>query len=169
LRPSADTTGLLFTPSPAIAFPPINYGGHHDQEVRARFRNAVGSLHRFRATGPPLRSGVLRARLQHKRSVLPQVRLDRRCAMCLGAPGQIVRFIEANVVECDFWGMTRQVRLDLLDGELAVGDYILDHEGYAVRRIDDALVNDTLALYEIILSEAGEDPIATEAMLGRRS
>jgi len=60
--------------------------------------------------------------------------------------------------------MTRQVRLDLLDGELAVGDYILDHEGYAVRRIDDALVNDTLALYEIILTEAGEDPIATEAL-----
>jgi hydrogenase expression/formation protein HypC len=83
--------------------------------------------------------------------------------MCLGAPGQIVRFIDANVAECDFWGMTREVRLDLLDGELAVGDYILDHEGHAVRRIDDALIADTLALYEIILTEAGEDPIATEA------
>jgi hydrogenase maturation factor len=59
--------------------------------------------------------------------------------------------------------MTRQVRLDLLDGKLAVGAYILDHEGHAVRRIDDAMIADTLALYEIILTEAGEDPIATEA------
>ncbi|HXH40687.1 MAG TPA: HypC/HybG/HupF family hydrogenase formation chaperone [Thermoanaerobaculia bacterium] len=83
--------------------------------------------------------------------------------MCLGAPGQIVRFISASVAECDFWGMTRQVQLDKLDGELAVGDYILDHEGHAVRRIDDAMIADTLALYEIILTEAGEDPIATEA------
>jgi hydrogenase expression/formation protein HypC len=83
--------------------------------------------------------------------------------MCLGVPGQIVRFIDASVAECDFWGMTRPVRLDLIEGELAVGDYILDHEGHAVRRIDDAMIADTLALYEIILTEAGEDPIATEA------
>jgi len=83
--------------------------------------------------------------------------------MCLGVPGQIVRFIDAKVVECDFWGMTREVQLDLYEGELAVGDYILDHEGHAVRRIDDALIADTLALYEIILTEAGEDPIATDA------
>jgi len=83
--------------------------------------------------------------------------------MCLGAPGQIVRFIDETVVECDFWGMTREVQIDLIEGELAVGDYILEHEGRAVRRIDDALIADTLALYEIILTEAGEDPIATEA------
>jgi hydrogenase assembly chaperone HypC/HupF len=83
--------------------------------------------------------------------------------MCLGVPGQVVRFIDAKVVECDFWGMTREVQLDLYEGELAVGDYILDHEGHAVRRIDDALIADTLALYEIILTEAGEDPIATDA------
>ena len=83
--------------------------------------------------------------------------------MCLGAPGQVVRFIDEKVVLCDFWGMTREVRLDLLDGEIAVGDYILDHDGYAVRRLDDDLVADTLALYEIILTEAGEDPIATES------
>ncbi|MGH9420955.1 MAG: HypC/HybG/HupF family hydrogenase formation chaperone [Thermoanaerobaculia bacterium] len=86
--------------------------------------------------------------------------------MCLGAPGQVVRFINANVVECDFWGLTREVQLDLLDGEIAVGDYVLEHEGQAVRRIDDALIADTLALYEIILTEAGEDPIATEACCG---
>ena len=85
--------------------------------------------------------------------------------MCLGVPGQIVKFIDANVALCDFWGMTREVRLDILEGTVAVGDYILDHEGTAVRRIDDELVNDTLALYEIILTEAGEDPIATEALV----
>jgi len=74
--------------------------------------------------------------------------------MCLGVPGQIVKFIDANVAVCDFWGMTREVRLDLIEGTLAVGDYVLEHEGSAVRRIDDALVNDTLAMYETVLMEA---------------
>jgi len=87
--------------------------------------------------------------------------------MCLGVPGQIVRFVDSNVALCDFWGLTREVRLDLLEGTLVVGDYILEHEGHAVRRIDDELVNDTLALYEIILTEAGEDPIATEVFASR--
>ena len=55
---------------------------------------------------------------------------------------------------CDFWGLTREVRLDLIEGTLAVGDYVLEHEGSAVRRIDDAMVNDTLAMYETVLIEA---------------
>jgi hydrogenase expression/formation protein HypC len=74
--------------------------------------------------------------------------------MCLGVPGQIVKFIDANVALCDFWGMQREVRLDILECTVAVGDYILEHEGAAVRRIDDALVNDTIAMYETVLMEA---------------
>jgi hydrogenase expression/formation protein HypC len=74
--------------------------------------------------------------------------------MCLGVPGQIVKFIDGNVALCDFWGLTREVRLDLIEGTLAVGDYVLEHEGSAVRRIDDAMVNDTLAMYETVLIEA---------------
>jgi len=74
--------------------------------------------------------------------------------MCLGVPGQIVKFVNANVAVCDFWGTQREVCLDMIEGTLAVGDYVLDHEGTAVRRIDDALVNDTLAMYETVLMEA---------------
>jgi len=74
--------------------------------------------------------------------------------MCLGAPGQVVRFVSANIIECDFWGLTREVRLDQLDGPVAVGDYILAHEGFAVRRIDDGLIAETLELYETVMMEA---------------
>jgi len=84
--------------------------------------------------------------------------------MCLGLPGQIVRFIDSNVVVCDFWGQRREVRLDLIEDELVVGDFVLDHEGYAVRRIEDDLIADTLMLYETILLEAGEDPLAIGAV-----
>jgi hydrogenase expression/formation protein HypC len=47
---------------------------------------------------------------------------------------------------------------------IAPGDYIIDHAGYAVRRIPDEDVADTLALYEVILCEAGGDPIATDVI-----
>lgn len=79
--------------------------------------------------------------------------------MCLGVPGQIVE-IRENIAIVDFWGRRRPVRLDELTSAVAPGDYVIDHAGSAVRIIPPADVADTLALYEVLLSEAGEDPIA---------
>ena len=81
--------------------------------------------------------------------------------MSLGVPGKIISFTdEAAVV--DFWGTEQRVNLGALGDSLAAGDYVLVHAGYVVRKIDEELVNDTLAMYEIILCEAGEDPISSE-------
>jgi hydrogenase expression/formation protein HypC len=81
--------------------------------------------------------------------------------MCLGVPGQIVAISE-NTASVDFWGVRKTVRLDNLAEAVTIGDYIIDHAGYAVRRIPPADVFDTLALYEVLLTEAGEDPIARD-------
>ena len=83
--------------------------------------------------------------------------------MCLGVPGQILTIKEKTAI-VDFWGTRRPVRLDHLDQSPAVGDYIIDHAGYAVRIISVEDVADTLALYEVLLTEAGEDPIARDVM-----
>lgn len=83
--------------------------------------------------------------------------------MCLGVPGQIVELKE-NSATVDCWGVKKTVRLDNL-GELVVrGDYIIEHAGYAVRVIPAQDVADTLALYETILAEAGEDPIVRDVV-----
>jgi hydrogenase expression/formation protein HypC len=82
--------------------------------------------------------------------------------MCLGVPGQITEFRSENEATVSFWGVLKPVRLDNLTATVIVGDYIIDHAGYAVRRIPAADVADTLALYEVLLSEAGEDPIARD-------
>ena len=74
--------------------------------------------------------------------------------MCLGVPGRIVD-INGLVAVVDFWGMRREVRLELVDQPVAVGDYILNHVGYAIRRIPEADIEGTLALYEELLREAG--------------
>lgn len=81
--------------------------------------------------------------------------------MCLGVPGQIVT-ISNTEATVDFWGVRKTVKLDNLTERVDPGDYIIDHAGYAVRRIPTADVADILALYEVLLTEAGEDPIATD-------
>jgi hydrogenase expression/formation protein HypC len=73
--------------------------------------------------------------------------------MCLGVPGRIVE-INDLVAVVDFWGMRREVRLELVDQPVAVGDYILNHVGYAIRRIPEEDIAGTLALYEELLREA---------------
>jgi len=81
--------------------------------------------------------------------------------MCLGIPGQVVE-VEGKVARVDFWGVCKDVKLDILDVDVVAGDYIVNHAGYAIRRIAPADVLDTLATYEVVLSESGEDPILAE-------
>jgi hydrogenase expression/formation protein HypC len=83
--------------------------------------------------------------------------------MCLGVPGQVIA-VEGDVATVDFWGVRKQVRLDVVDEPVAAGDYILNHVGYAIRRIPAEDVEATLALYEELLRHVdGEaDLMATD-------
>ncbi|MFN2441994.1 MAG: HypC/HybG/HupF family hydrogenase formation chaperone [Thermoanaerobaculia bacterium] len=81
--------------------------------------------------------------------------------MCLGVPGRVIE-VHGGTALVDFWGVQREVKLDLVEQKLEPGDYIINHLGYAVRRISDDAIYDTLALYEVVLTEAGVDPIATD-------
>lgn len=83
--------------------------------------------------------------------------------MCLGVPGEIIS-VKGKTATVDFWGTRKLVKLDLLEQTVSAGDYIIDHAGYAIRRIDPDQVLDTLAMYEIVLAEAGEDPIVRDVV-----
>jgi hydrogenase expression/formation protein HypC len=78
--------------------------------------------------------------------------------MCLGMPGQILSIDEQSAT-VDFWGVTRQVKLDKLTEPVGAGDYIIEHAGVAVRVIPVEQVADILGMYEVVLVETGEDPI----------
>ena len=56
--------------------------------------------------------------------------------MCLGVPGKVIE-VAGNVATVDFWGVRRQVQLDVIDEPVAPGDYILNHVGFAIRRIPE--------------------------------
>ena len=62
----------------------------------------------------------------------------------------------------DFWGARRRVRLDVVDEPVAPGDYVLNHVGFAIRRIPEAEIAETLALYEELLREAAGDLMASD-------
>lgn len=81
--------------------------------------------------------------------------------MCLGVPGKVLE-VEGQVARVDFWGLTRSVRLDLVDQPVAAGDYVLNHAGYAIRRIPDEEVAETLELYDLLLAESADDPMAED-------
>lgn len=82
--------------------------------------------------------------------------------MCLGVPGRIVS-IDGDVADVDFWGVKRQVRLELVDEPVSPGDYILNHVGFAIRRIPEEDIAGTLALYEELLeAAAAEDLMAAD-------
>jgi hydrogenase expression/formation protein HypC len=82
--------------------------------------------------------------------------------MCLGVPGQVVAVVNDNEATVEFWGVQRRVRLDNVTPRPEPGEFIIDHAGWAVRVIPAQDVADTLALYEVLLSEAGEDPIVAD-------
>ena len=84
--------------------------------------------------------------------------------MCLGVPGKIVE-INGSMATVDFWGVRRQVCLDIVDEQVAVGDYILNHVGFAIRRIPPESIDETLSLYETLLAERDEnDPMAADVL-----
>ena len=81
--------------------------------------------------------------------------------MCLGVPGRVVD-VQGSVATVDFFGVRRSVRLEVVDEPVSAGDYILNHVGFAIRRIPAEQIQETLALYESLLREAGDDMMAAD-------
>jgi len=82
--------------------------------------------------------------------------------MCLGVPGRVIE-VDGLVATVDFWGLRKQVRLDVVDAPVAPGDYVLNHVGFAIRRIPASEAEDTLALYaELLAKEAPDDLMAAD-------
>jgi hydrogenase expression/formation protein HypC len=81
--------------------------------------------------------------------------------MCLGVPGLVIS-VEGNVAMVDFWGVRKKVLLDVVDAPVAPGDYVLNHVGFAIRRIPAEEARATLELYEQILRESPDDLMAQD-------
>ena len=81
--------------------------------------------------------------------------------MCLGVPGRVLE-IHDSMATVDFWGVRRQVCLDIVDEPVSIGDYILNHVGFAIRRIPEESIAETLSLYETLMRENEDDFMAAD-------
>jgi hydrogenase expression/formation protein HypC len=81
--------------------------------------------------------------------------------MCLGVPGKVVS-VDGFFATVDFWGVRKQVRLDIVDQPVAPGDYILNHVGFAIRRIPPEDIEATLELYESLLRAVDEGDLMAQ-------
>lgn len=76
--------------------------------------------------------------------------------MCLGVPGRVME-VDGMMATVDFFGVERRVSLQVVDEPVAPGDYVLNHVGFAIRRIPADEIGETLDLYERLIALAGEE------------
>ncbi len=72
--------------------------------------------------------------------------------MCLGVPMKILSKDGDNIVaEVD--GVRKEASITLLGEEIAVGDYVIVHAGFAISRLDEEYATETLRLMREVFSE----------------
>ncbi|PLX74121.1 MAG: HypC/HybG/HupF family hydrogenase formation chaperone [Azoarcus sp.] len=70
--------------------------------------------------------------------------------MCLAIPARVVELLDGDNARIDLGGVKKEISLALVE-DVAVGDYVIVHVGYALSRLDAEEAERTLALF----AEAG--------------
>lgn len=78
--------------------------------------------------------------------------------MCLGVPGEVCE-LDGPEARVDFGGAEKWVRVDIVGDNLAVGDYVLTHAGFAIRKIPERQVEQTVELYEAAAASERGPPV----------
>ena len=65
--------------------------------------------------------------------------------MCLAIPARVVQIGDGDKAIVDLGGVRKDISLALVD-DVAVGDYVIVHVGYALTRLDPEEAEKTLAL-----------------------
>lgn len=69
--------------------------------------------------------------------------------MCLGIPGRIVDIRDSGGLpmgDVDFGGVRREVCLSYVADEVAPGDYVVVHVGFAISKVDEAEAHRTFEI-----------------------
>ena len=75
--------------------------------------------------------------------------------MCLAIPAQVVELRDGDNAVVDLAGVRKEISLALVDN-VAVGDYVIVHVGYALNKLDPEEAAKTLALFAEI-GQLGDD------------
>ena len=75
--------------------------------------------------------------------------------MCLAIPAQVVELRDGDNAVVDLAGVRKEISLSLVD-DIAVGDYVIVHVGYALNKLDPEEAAKTLALFAELGQLGGE-------------
>jgi hydrogenase expression/formation protein HypC len=75
--------------------------------------------------------------------------------MCLAIPVRVAARLDESWIETEVGGVHTRVSASLID-EVAVGDYVIVHAGFAIARLDVAEAEKTLALFEELTQRLAE-------------
>lgn len=74
--------------------------------------------------------------------------------MCVAVPGRVIEVNrEEHTAVVEVVGVTRRLDTRLV-GEVAIGDYLIAHIGYAIEKLDVEEAEERLKLWEEILKDA---------------
>ena len=65
--------------------------------------------------------------------------------MCIAFPGKILSIDEDNIAMVDIGGTRREVSLDIIDEDVACGDYVISHAGFAIHKMNEETAQENLA------------------------
>lgn len=68
--------------------------------------------------------------------------------MCLGIPAQVMELTE-SVAVVEVGGVRREVSVELVD-DVAAGDWVIIHAGFAIQKLDPEEAERTLTLFQEI-------------------
>ena len=74
--------------------------------------------------------------------------------MCLAVPVRVATLLDDQWVETEVGGVHSRVSIALIE-EVAAGDYVIVHAGFAIARLDVAEAEKTLALFAEIAAQLG--------------
>ncbi len=77
--------------------------------------------------------------------------------MCLAIPAQVIETPDTETAVVELGGIRKSISTALLD-EVAVGDYVIVHVGYALERLNVAEAEATLRLFAELATSAAETP-----------
>lgn len=77
--------------------------------------------------------------------------------MCLAIPARVAEILENELAIVELGGVKKQISLAMVD-DVAVGDYVIVHVGYAINRLDPDEAARTLALFAEIAEALDPSP-----------
>lgn len=66
--------------------------------------------------------------------------------MCLAIPARIIEIFGADRARIDLSGVQKEISLSLVE-DVAIGDYVIVHVGFAIARLDPKEAEETLAIF----------------------